>query len=189
MYQPRVEALAAADRDLARLRPCPSRCSRGRAPAAASRRAGRPASPASIGSPNLSFLTSSVSASTTSSYFARDARMRVCATHAWPLFIIDAGTRPGIAVATSASSRMIAADFPPSSSVKRRSRSPQSCAMCRPTAVLPVNADLVDAGMGDEVLADLASGRDDVDDAFGDAGLLRRTRRAGTRRAASRARA
>ena len=45
----------------------------------------------------------------------RLARMRVCATQAWPLFMSDANFRPSTVAARSASSRMIAADLPPSS--------------------------------------------------------------------------
>src|SRR5215216_13644 len=72
--------------------------------------------------------------------------MRVCATHAWPLFMSDANLRPWIVAARSASSRMIAADLPPSSRLTRLSCSPQMAAMRRPAAVEPVNAILSTPG-------------------------------------------
>ena len=76
----------------------------------------------------------------------------------------------------SASSRMIAADLPPSSRVQRFSCSPQSAPIWRPAAVEPVNDDLVDAGVADEVLADLAAGGHDVDHARRAADLARAAR-------------
>ena len=82
------------------------------------------------------------SASTTSSYFARLARMRVCATQAWPLFISAVNRRPSMVAARSASSSTIAADLPPSSRLTRLSCSPHTDAILRPAAVEPVNATL-----------------------------------------------
>jgi hypothetical protein len=62
------------------------------------------------------------------------------------LFISADGMRLGRWVARSASSRMIAADLPPSSSVTRLSCSPQMAATLRPAAVLPVNVTLSTPG-------------------------------------------
>src|SRR3954462_5876982 len=72
--------------------------------------------------------------------------MRVCAPHASPVFISAVGMRPGIVVARSASSRMIAADLPPSSSVQRLSRSPHNAAIRLPATVEPVNEILSTSG-------------------------------------------
>src|SRR5262245_1833366 len=72
--------------------------------------------------------------------------MRVCATQAWPLFMSDANFSPWTVAARSASSRMIAADLPPSSRLTRFSCSPQIDAMRRPAAVEPVNAILSTPG-------------------------------------------
>ena len=74
------------------------------------------------------------------------ARMRVWATQAWPLFISEANFRPSIVAARSASSRMMAADLPPSSRLTRLSCSPQIEAMVRPAAVEPVKAILSTPG-------------------------------------------
>ena len=68
--------------------------------------------------------------------------MRVWATQAWPLFISEANLRPSMVAARSASSRMMAADLPPSSRLTRLSCSPQIEAMVRPAAVEPVKAIL-----------------------------------------------
>ena len=86
--------------------------------------------------------------------------MRVWATQAWPLFISEANLRPSMVAARSASSRMIAADLPPSSRLD-------------PLELLAADrgdraaggggageGDLVDAGVAHEVLADLAAGGD-----------------------------
>ncbi len=72
--------------------------------------------------------------------------MRVCATHASPLFMSALGIRPGIAVERSASSRMIAADLPPSSRVQRFSCSPHSAAIFFPATVEPVKEILSTSG-------------------------------------------
>ena len=98
--------------------------------------------------------------------------MRVCATHAWPLFMSDAILRPSTVAARSASSRMIAADLPPSSRLTRLSCSPQIDAMRRPAAVRAGERDLVDAGVAHEVLTDLATRGQDRHDALRDAGLV-----------------
>ena len=127
----------------------------------------------SSGSPTCMPRTVSASASTTVVVVARgEARIRVCATQAWPVFISAVNFRPSMVAARSASSRTIAADLPPSSSETRLSCSPQTAAILRPAAVEPVKATLSTPGWAHEVLADLAAGGDDVDDAAGHAGLL-----------------
>ena len=99
--------------------------------------------------------------------------MRVWATHAWPLFMMRvAAAARARAAARSASSRMIAADLPPSSRVQRFSCSPQSAPIWRPAFGRAGEAHLVDAAMGHEVLARLTVGGHDVEDAGRDAGLL-----------------
>ena len=103
---------------------------------------------------------------------SRLARMRVCATHAWPLFMSDANFRPSTVAARSASSRMIAADLPPSS----RLHALELLAADRRDAPAgrgrTGERDLVDAGVAHEVLADLAAGGQDRDDTLRDAGLV-----------------
>ena len=74
------------------------------------------------------------------------ARMRVCAMQACPLFMMALGSSVGIVVARSASSRMMAADLPPSSSVQRFSRSPQSPPMRLPPTPEPVKEILSTPG-------------------------------------------
>ncbi len=96
----------------------------------------------SAGSPTGIEDTVSARASTTSAYRARLARIRVCATHAWPLFIRAVKRSPSMVVARSASSSTIAADLPPSSRLTRLSCSPQTEAILRPAAVEPVKATL-----------------------------------------------
>ena len=85
----------------------------------------------------------------------------------------------------SASSSTIAADLPPSSSVTGRSRRPQVSAICRPAAVDPVKATLSIPGWLNEVRADLAAARHDVDHAGRECRLPRPPRRASGRRAPS----
>jgi hypothetical protein len=68
--------------------------------------------------------------------------MRVWATHASPLFMSELGMSSGIEADRSASSRMIAADLPPSSRVHRLSSSPQMAPTLRPAAVEPVKPTL-----------------------------------------------
>ena len=65
---------------------------------------------------------------------------------ACPLFMIELGSSVGMAVARSASSRMMAADFPPSSSVQRFRRSPHSPPMRLPPTPDPVNEILSTPG-------------------------------------------
>ena len=65
---------------------------------------------------------------------------------AWPLFMMALGSSVGIVVARSASSRMMAADFPPSSSVQRFNRSPQSPPMRLPPTPEPVKEILSTPG-------------------------------------------
>jgi hypothetical protein len=72
--------------------------------------------------------------------------MRVWAMHASPLFMRADGMSIGIVEARSASSRMIAADLPPSSSVQRLSISPQIAPTLRPAAVEPVKPTLSTPG-------------------------------------------
>ena len=72
--------------------------------------------------------------------------MRVCATHAWPLFIRAVNFRPSMVAARSASSSTIAADLPPSSRLTRLSCSPHTAAILRPAAVEPVKATLSTPG-------------------------------------------
>jgi hypothetical protein len=98
------------------------------------------------GSPTGMAATASVSASTTSSYRLRVARMRVWATQAWPLFMVEAAISSGMIASRSASSQMMAADLPPSSNVHRRSSSPQAAPILRPAAVEPVKLTLSTSG-------------------------------------------
>ena len=72
--------------------------------------------------------------------------MRVWATHAWPLFISDAPIRLGMTAPMSASSMMMAADLPPSSSVTRFNCSPHNAAIRLPAAVEPVKPILSTPG-------------------------------------------
>ena len=73
--------------------------------------------------------------------------MRDCAPQTWPLFMSPDMTISLSSVSSSTtSSRTIAADLPPSSSVTRFSCSPQTDAMCLPTAVLPVKLTLSTPG-------------------------------------------
>ena len=71
------------------------------------------------------------------------------------------------------SSRITAADFPPSSSVQRAIRSPHNDAMRRPAAVEPVNVILSTPGLRDEQLRHFAVGRHDVEHAGWQTDLLR----------------
>ena len=66
--------------------------------------------------------------------------------HACPLFMMAFGSRFGSVAPRSASSRMIAADFPPSSSVQRLSRSPHRPPIRLPAADEPVNEILSTPG-------------------------------------------
>ena len=71
------------------------------------------------------------------------------------------------------SSRITAADFPPSSSVQRAIRSPHNDAMRRPAAVEPVNVILSTPGFVHEQLRHLTVGGHDVEHAGRQADLLR----------------
>ena len=73
--------------------------------------------------------------------------MRVCPTQAWPLFISPENTSIGSVESRSASSRMIAADFPPSSSEHGLSFSAAILAISLPTADDPVNVNLSSSGL------------------------------------------
>ena len=66
--------------------------------------------------------------------------------HACPLFMMALGSRVGMVVARSASSRMMAAHLPPSSSVQRFRRSPQSPPMRLPPTPDPVKEILSTPG-------------------------------------------
>ena len=68
--------------------------------------------------------------------------MRVSDEHTCPVITHSAPASVAAAVAMSASSRITAADFPPSSSVQRAMRSPQIAPILRPAAVEPVNVIL-----------------------------------------------
>src|SRR4029450_11703726 len=81
-------------------------------------------------------------ASSASAYCARGTSTRVCAPQTCPDWCMPPLTTRWITVARSASSRTMAADFPPSSSETRFTCSPQSWMIRRPAAVDPVNATL-----------------------------------------------
>ena len=100
----------------------------------------------SAGSPTARPDIMSASASTISSCLRSLTRIRVCATHACPLFIRPAILRCLTVWSMSASSRTIAADLPPSSRLTRLSCSPHAAAMCLPVAEEPVNAILSTPG-------------------------------------------
>ena len=67
--------------------------------------------------------------------------------HAWPLLRKHAFTAIGIAFEKSASLRMMFADFPPSSNVKRFIVSSEDFATSFPMGVDPVNAILATSGL------------------------------------------
>ena len=92
--------------------------------------------------------------------------------HAWPLLRIVAGASSGITSSRSASSRMIAADLPPSSSAQRLICSPQIEPIAAPGARAAGEADLVDQRVPDELLAHRAIGRNDVQHTGREPGLL-----------------
>ena len=72
--------------------------------------------------------------------------MRVSDEQTWPARKHSDRARVWAAASRSASSRMTAADLPPSSRVQRAMRSPQSEAMRRPVAVDPVKVILSTPG-------------------------------------------
>ena len=72
--------------------------------------------------------------------------MRDCVVQVCELFMNDAIPMPARKVSMSPSSRKMAADLPPSSSVIRRISRPHSAPMIRPVAVDPVNAILSTSG-------------------------------------------
>ena len=72
--------------------------------------------------------------------------MRDWVVQVWELLMNDAIPMPARKVSMSPSSRKIAADLPPSSSVMRRMSRPHSAPMIRPVAVDPVNAILSTSG-------------------------------------------
>ena len=77
----------------------------------------------------------------------RGARIRVCATQAWPLFMSALGNRAGIVVERSASSRMMAADLP--AELERAALQPLTADPADALAPdsRPGEGDLVDAGV------------------------------------------
>ena len=83
----------------------------------------------------------------------RGASTRVWLMQAWPLLRIVAGASAGITASRSASSRMIAADLPPSSSEQRLICSPQIAPIRLPARVLPVKLILSTQRVPDELLA------------------------------------
>src|SRR5690606_12287503 len=96
----------------------------------------------SIGSPTRCAATAWANASMNSSLRERGTSSRVWAMQAWPLTMNAIGRSAGTTVSTSASSRMIAADLPPSSRVTRAIRSAQAAMIFLPAAELPVKATL-----------------------------------------------
>ncbi len=163
----------AADRDAWRPLPGRARCTSRRAPAGASATSGPISVAASAGSPTVQAADHRRRPRRRPRRSgSRLARMRVCATHAWPLFMSDAIFRPSTVAARSASSRMIAADLPPSSRLTRLSCSPQIDGDAPAGRGRTGERDLVDAGVAHEVLADLTAGGQDRHDALRDAGLV-----------------
>ena len=73
--------------------------------------------------------------------------MRVWPTQAWPQFIRPENTSIGSVESRSASSRMMAADLPPSSSVHGLSFSAAILAISLPTALDPVKVNLSISGL------------------------------------------
>ena len=103
--------------------------------------------PGSSGRPTGIAATAAATFSTISSYRDCGAKMRVCATQACPEFISPANNSIGSEASRSASSRMIAADLPPSSSVHGLSLSAASLPTSLPTAELPVKVYLSTFGL------------------------------------------
>ena len=125
-------------------------------------------------------------ASTNSSWRAAGTRTRVWATQAWPLFISPATLTPAATAAGSASSSTMAADLPPSSRLTRLRSWPQRGRDLAAGGGGAGERDLVDAGVGDEQLADLAAAGQDADHARRAGRARRRARPGAARRAASR---
>jgi hypothetical protein len=88
--------------------------------------------------------------------------------------MVPAPTIGAITSSKLASSHTIAADLPPSSSVTRRSRSPQSAAILRPAAVLPVKPTLSMPGCVTRYSPTSRPAGSDAHDALPDAGLVER---------------
>ena len=105
------------------------------------------------------------SASTSSSWRERGTMMRVSDEQTWPVRKHSAPASVAAAVPRSMSSRITAADLPPSSSVQRAMRSPQIEAIRRPATVEPVKVILSTRGSRDEQLGDLAVGGEHVEHA------------------------
>ncbi len=117
----------------------------------------------SWGSPTTMFDAVSAAIATTSSYERRGTSTRVCAPHTCPERCMAPCTTRGTTAAMSASSSRMAADLPPSSRETRL-----TCV--RRTGHDPLarggragERHLVDAGVGDQVLAHLAAGRHHVE--------------------------
>ena len=131
-----VRALVDALGDVA-LDPVALALGRPAGPSGSRRRTGRRRAPA---------RTSPASASTSSSWRLRVTTIRVSDEQTWPDRKHSAPASVGRGLARSMSSRMTAADLPPSSSVQRAIRSPQIDAIRRPAAVEPVNVILSTRG-------------------------------------------
>src|SRR3984893_8795904 len=84
--------------------------------------------------------------STISLYRLRGASTRVLSQQIWPLLSRVTPKNCSIEAARSASSRIIAADLPPSSRVTGRSSRPHASAIQRPAALEPVNETLSTPG-------------------------------------------
>ena len=86
-------------------------------------------------------------ASASSSCRRRGTIARLSIAHTCPLISVMVPVRSRAAASVGKSSRTIAADLPPSSSVQRAMRSPQTLAMRFPTAVEPVKLTLSTPGL------------------------------------------
>ncbi len=113
----------------------------------------------------MTLENAAASASTIASCRGRETTILVSDAQTWPDSRHSACASAAAAVSMSASSRMTAADLPPSSSVTRAIRSPQIDAIRRPAAVDPVKVILSTRGIADEQLGDLAVGADHVEHA------------------------
>ena len=98
------------------------------------------------GSPTVYFETSATTSCFASSYFDSGTSMRVWAAQVCPEFRKQALTVPLIAAARSASSRMIEALFPPSSSATRLTDRAASSETRFPARVEPVKEIMSTSG-------------------------------------------
>ena len=115
----------------------------------------------SAGSPICKPDIISASASTTSSCRRSLTRIRVCNTQPWPLFISPAVFNPATVLSMSASSRMIAADLPPSSRLHPLELLAADRRDPPPAGGAAGERDLVDAGMPHQVFAGFPAARND----------------------------